>query len=161
MKNLVVYDSQFGNTKSVAEAIGSALAGYGRVMVIHVSDIQAGDISGLNTLFVGSPTQQFSATGAIRNWLDKLPEGSLRGVRAAAFDTRFTKEKIDEVKILSFFASKFGYGAEPIAKRLATKGANLVLEPEGFYVADTEGPLLKQDLERAIAWAMLIRTRSL
>lgn len=153
MKSLVVYDSQFGNTQMIAQAIADQLAGSGTAYAIHVDEVQLGDIPGINLLVVGSPTQQFSATAPIKRWLKILPEGSINAVRAAAFDTRFTQEKIDEIKVLSFFVNFFGYGAESIAKRLIKQGAKLVAEPEGFYVSDTEGPLLSGELERAVAWA--------
>jgi hypothetical protein len=71
-----------------------------------------------------------------------------------AFDTRFTESNIAEAPaILGFFVRIFGYAAEPIAGRLEKKGGELVLPPEGFYVGDTEGPLLEGELERAAAWA--------
>ena len=49
--------------------------------------------------------------------------------------------------------SIFGYAAKPIADRLQKKGGELVVPPEGFYVADTEGPLLEGELKRAVDWA--------
>ena len=152
MKSIVVYDSQFGNTKLIAEAIGRALESFGRVFVMHASDIQPGDLLGINRLIVGSPTQQLSATPAVLNWIKTIPRDGLKGVRAAAFDTRFTEEKISQIKVLPFFVRIFGYGAKPISDRLEKKGAEIVLPPEGFYVADTEGPLLEQELERAAEW---------
>jgi flavodoxin I len=153
MKSLVVYDSQYGNTQKIAQAIADKLAELGTVHAIHVDEVQAGDMMGINLLVVGSPTQQFSATARVKSWINLLPAASLKGVRAAAFDTRFTQEKIDEIKVLSFFVRIFGYGAKPITKRLVKKGAKLIAEPEGFYVADTEGPLLADELARAAAWA--------
>jgi flavodoxin len=159
MKHLVVYDSQYGNTKKIAEAIAGKLAETSSGYAVSVQDVQAGDLAGLSLLVVGSPTQQLSATSAIKGWLDILPPDVLHGVRAAAFDTRFTQEKIDEIKVLSFFVSIFGYGAKPIAKRLVKKGAEMIAEPIGFYVADTEGPLLDQELERAAIWAGQLGTK--
>ncbi len=153
MKSLVVFDSQFGNTQKIAHAIADQLAHSGKAYAMHVDEVQPGDLLGINLLVVGSPTQQFSATSPIKHWLNIMPPAILNGVRAAAFDTRFTQEKIDEVKILSLLVRIFGYGAEPIAKRLVKKGAKLIAEPEGFYVADTEGPLLTEELARATAWA--------
>lgn len=153
MKYLVVYDSQFGNTKRIAESISRELQELGTGSAVKVQDIQDGDLAGLSLLVVGSPTQKFSATAAIKNWLDDLPAGILNGVRAAAFDTRFTQQMIDEIGILAFFVSIFGYGSKPIAKKLARKGAEMIAIPQGFYVADTEGPLLDQELERAAKWA--------
>ncbi|RLD03876.1 MAG: nitric oxide synthase [Chloroflexota bacterium] len=152
MKSIVVYDSQFGNTKLIAEAIGRALGLSGRVFVMHASDVQPGDLMGINRLIVGSPTQQLSATPAVLNWIKTIPRDGLRGVRAAAFDTRFTEEKISRTKVLPFFVRIFGYGAKPISDRLEKKGAEIILPPEGFYVADTEGPLLERELERAAEW---------
>jgi flavodoxin len=153
MKSLVVYDSQYGNTQLIAQAIADQLANYGTAYALHVDEVQLGDLRGINLLIVGSPTQQFTATAPIKRWLKLLPEHIHQGVRAAAFDTRFTQEKIDEIRILTFFVGLFGYGAEPIAKKLVKAGAELVTEPEGFYVTDTEGPLLPGELERAAAWA--------
>ena len=152
MKSLVVYDSQYGNTKLIAEAIGSALEPVGRVFVMHCSDVQPGDLMGINRLIVGSPTQQLTATSAVLNWIKTIPRNGLEGVKAAAFDTRFTEEKINSVKILPFFVRIFGYGAKPIADQLRKKGAEIVLPPEGFFVADTEGPLLEKELQRAAEW---------
>jgi flavodoxin len=153
MKSLVVYDSQFGNTRKIAEAIAEQLTKSGRAYAIHVDEVQPGDLRGINLLVVGSPTQQLSATAPVKSWLNILPPESLSGVRCAAFDTRFTQEKIDEIKVLSFFVRIFGYGAKPIATRLEKKGGILVTEPEGFYVSDTEGPLLNDELDRAVTWA--------
>ena len=39
---------------------------------------------------------------------------------------------------------------------LEKKGGELVIPPEGFYVGDTEGPLLEGELERAADWAKQI-----
>ena len=152
MKSLVAYDSQYGNTKLIAGAIGTALEPTGRVLVMHCSDVQLGDLMGINRLIVGSPTQQLSATSTVLNWLKTIPWKTLHGVNAAAFDTRFTEEKINQIKVLPFFVRIFGYGAKPISKLLEKKGANIILPPEGFYVADTEGPLLEKELERAAEW---------
>jgi flavodoxin len=153
MSGLVVYDSQFGNTKKVAEAVAKGLSGQDPWKVVHIDEIQMEDLARINFLVVGSPTQGFSATTRIKKWLDSLPANSLKGISAAAFDTRFTQEKINEVGILSLLVSIFGYGAKPIARRLVKKGAELAGEPVGFYVSDTEGPLLDQELERAASWA--------
>lgn len=153
MKSLVVYDSQYGNTKLIAEAIGSALESSGRVLVMHASDVQAGDLSGINLLVVGSPTQQLTATPAVLNWIKTIPRDGLKGVKAAAFDTRFSEEKINQIKVLPFIVRIFGYGAKPISDRMEKKGAQIVLPPEGFFVAETEGPLLEKELERAADWA--------
>ena len=153
MKCLVVYDSQYGNTQKIAQAIADQLAQSETAYALHVDEVQLGDMRGINLLVVGSPTQKLSATAPIKRWLNILPADYIKNVRAAAFDTRFTQEKIAENKVLSFFVRIFGYGAQPIARRLIKKGADLIAEPEVFYVSDIEGPLLPGELERAAAWA--------
>lgn len=157
MKSVVVFDSHYGNTQKIAQAIAETLAGYGTAFAMHVDEAQLGDLRGINLLVVGSPTQQLSATAPVKHWLGSLPRGCLKGVKAAAFDTRYTQEKIDQIKILPFFVRIFGYGAKPIARRLVKKGAELITEPEGFFVVDTEGPLLEDELTRAASWASSFR----
>jgi len=153
VKSIVVYDSQFGNTEKIARAISSGLGLSGQARVISVKEIQPADLSDIQLLVVGSPTQGFTATAATRAWLKSLPGGSLQAIKAAAFDTRFTQEKINEVWILTFLVRIFGYGAKSIAELLRKKGAEVILPPQGFYVGDTEGPLLEKELERSAAWA--------
>jgi flavodoxin len=156
MKAMIVYDSMFGNTGKIAEAIGNALGPQEDVAIVQVSEVKPEQLARLTLLIVGSPTQRFSPTGATTSFLKGIPKKGLEGVKVAAFDTRFPESKIDEIRILPFFVRLFGYAAEPIADRLEKKGGELVIPPEGFCVGDTEGPLLEGELERAADWAKQI-----
>ena len=156
MKAMVVYDSVFGNTGKIARAIGHALGSPEDVKMLKVGEVMPEQLAGLALLVVGSPTRQFGPTGATTNFLKSIPKDGLKGVKVAAFDTRFTVSAIEEVRILAFFVRIFGYAAKPIADRLKKKGGELVVPPEGFYVGDTEGPLLEGELERAAEWARRI-----
>jgi flavodoxin len=156
MKAMVVYDSAYGNTQAVAEAIGAGLGPPEDVQVRHVGEVQPAQVTGLDFLIVGSPTQKFTATAPITGFLKAIPSDGLQGVKVAAFDTRFPQSKVDEIRILAFFVSIFGYAAKPIARRLQKKGGEVVAPPEPFYVSDTEGPLLEGELERATAWGQAI-----
>ncbi len=120
---------------------------------MHCSNVQPGDLMGINRLIAGSPTQQLTATHTILDWIKTIPRNGLKGIKAAAFDTRFTEEMVNSIKVLPLFVRLFGYGAKPISDRLYKKGAEIVLPPEGFFVANTEGPLVEKELERAAAWA--------
>jgi flavodoxin len=150
---MVVYDSAYGNTEQVAQAIGAALGDQGEIEVLRVGDVRPGRLAGLNLLIVGSPTQKFSPTGATTRFLKGIPQDGLQGVKVAAFDTRFTEDAIGKVRILAFFVRIFGYAARPIADRLVRKGGELAVPPEWFYVGDTKGPLLEGELQRAADWA--------
>jgi flavodoxin len=153
MKAMVVYDSAFGNTEKVAEAIGQALGPVEDVQVVRVGEVKTEQLFGLTLLVVGSPTQKFSPLGTITEFLKSIPQNALQGVRVAAFDTRIPESKVAEVRILAFFVRLFGYAAKPIADRLQKKGGELAAPPEGFYVSDTEGPLVEGELDRAADWA--------
>jgi flavodoxin len=156
MKAMVVYDSAFGNTEKVAQAIGRALGPAEDVETVRVGGIRPEQLAGLNLVIVGSPTQRFSPLPAISRFLKAIPNDGLAGIRVAAFDTRIPQSRIDEIRILAFFVKIFGYAAKPIADRLVKKGGELAASPEGFFVADTEGPLLEGELERAAGWARQI-----
>ena len=156
MKALVVYDSVYGNTGQIAQAIGQGLGAQEDVQVLRVGDVKPELLPGLTLLIVGSPTQKFNPLGTTTRFLKGIGKDALRGVRVAAFDTRFSPADIEKVRILAFLVSRFGYAAEPIAKRLQKKGGKLAIAPEGFYVTDTKGPLQEGELERAANWASQI-----
>jgi flavodoxin I len=156
MKVVVVYDSAFGNTEKVAQAIGQAIGSPEEVKTVRVGNVVPDQLAGLTLLVVGSPTQKFSPLGTITGFLKGIPNNGLQGVKVAAFDTRIPESRINEIRILAFFVKIFGYAAKPIADRLVKKGGELAVPVEGFYVADTEGPLLEGELERAAGWARQI-----
>jgi len=156
MKAMVAYDSAYGNTEQIARAIGDALGPEEDVETLRVGDVTPERLTDVSLLVVGCPTQKFSPTGATTKLLKSIPKDGLKGVKVAAFDTRFTEAEIEKVKILAFFVRLFGYAAEPIADRLKKKGGELAVPPEAFYVSETEGPLLEGELERAGEWAKQI-----
>jgi hypothetical protein len=49
------------------------------------------------------------------------------------------------------------YAAKGMVNKLKKQGGELIAPAEGFYVEDTEGPLVAGELERALAWAKKIR----
>ena len=153
MNILVIYDSVYGNTEKVANAVGEALGAQHTVKMLRATELQQADLSGVELLIAGAPTQKFNPTPGLKDPLQALPAKSLQGMRAAAFDTRIAEADADN-KVFSFMVKRFGYAAEKIADMLKKKGAVLVLPPEPFYVKGTEGPLQDGELERAAAWAL-------
>jgi flavodoxin I len=152
MKVLVIYDSVFGNTEKIAQAIGNALMSQENVEILHVSDVKPEQLMGPNLIIVGSPTRGFRPTGAIKHFLKSIPADGLKGIKVAAFDTRMSMEDVNS-RILHFLVNIFGYAAKPIAEKLRKKAGELVIAPEGFIVKGTKGPLKEGELERAAAWA--------
>jgi flavodoxin len=137
----VVYTSFYGNTEKVARAIAAAIGAELKKPLLGV--LSAHDLPNYDLLIIGSPTQDGKQMPSIRALLDAVPPDGLKGKKVAAFDTR---HKWKWVKV-------FGYAAPRIAEALKLKGASLIAPPEGFYVNSTKGPLLKDELERAAAWA--------
>jgi flavodoxin I len=153
MNILVIYDSVFGSTEKIALAIAGALSDTHDVHIKGIGEVSLEDLAGVGLLIAGSPTRQFRATPAIVAFLQSIPADGLKGVKAAAFDTRFDADKMSS-KIGGWFVKKFGYAAKPMGELLQKKGAQLVLPPEGFFVDETEGPVTEGELERAAGWAL-------
>ncbi|MHC1716299.1 MAG: flavodoxin family protein [Candidatus Dojkabacteria bacterium] len=137
MKTLIIYDSSFGNTKDIAEAIYKGVSGDKRI--VHVSEFKEGDLKDVTFLIVGSPIQGWRPTESTNRWLGSLSSEILEGVKVTSFDTR--------MKI--FF---HGDAAEKILSRLIDKGGEKLTEPKIFFVKGKEGPLLEGEIERATEW---------
>jgi hypothetical protein len=165
MKVLIVYESMYGNTHTVADHIANGLRPGAEVSVVPVSGADAETVAAADLLIVGGPTHAHgmsrpaSRTQAVekgkepdsgleidpdaegeglREWFDGLPHSD--HTQAAAFDTR-----IDMAPALTGRASK------GIAKRLRHHGFTLVADPESFLV-DTHSHLLPDEDDRARAW---------
>lgn len=149
MKALVVYDSQYGNTERIAQAIAEALRATGEAQAMRVSAMRPEDLSGRDLLILGCPTQGWRPTPATQALLRSLSAGQLRGIGVACFDTRFQKPRW-----------LTGSAAVVMGKRLAELGVSLLKPPESFFVQGTEGPLLNGELERAARWASALAPRS-
>jgi flavodoxin len=153
MKTLIIYDSQYGNTEKIAQAIGNAIGQQGEVEVVRVGMVKPEWLAGVQLLVVGSPTQQFRPTATLKTLLNDIPRNGLYGIKVAAFDTRLTKAEIDKTPPLPFFVRIYGYAAPRIANLLKKKGGELIVPAQGFYVAGMKGPLVEGELERAEKWA--------
>lgn len=149
MSNLVVYDSQYGNTKKVARAIGKSIS----ARVVKAADINISELENIDILVVGSPTQGGRPTPAIQKFFNNIPVKVLAGLRVAVFDTRFLEKDLNFA--LKLLVKTIGYAAPKMAKTLTEKGGKLIAPPEGFIVKDKEGPLAPGELGRAQNWLKL------
>jgi len=145
MKSLVIYGTYFGNTEKIAQAIAERL----NTKAVNVKEFKKEMLDNIDLLVVGSPTRAFRPIDSIKEFIGSLPD--LDGIKVAAFDTRINVDIINS-KLLKFLAKIFGYAAEPMLKKLVKKGGEKVLEPAGFCVKDSEGPLLDGELQRAKEW---------
>jgi flavodoxin len=141
MKALVVYDSGYGNTEKIAQAIGNTIGG--DVKTIRIGAVNPEDLNAIDLLVIGSPTLGGRATPAMQEFLKKLPDSIIKEKNVAVFDTRMTSKMV----------GIFGYAAGKLADSLKKRGASLISSPEGFFVTTGKGPLKEGELERAVSWA--------
>lgn len=148
MSALVVYESYFGNTRAIAEAIASGLAAQA-VPVTQAPELP----EDLTLLVVGAPTQNLglpqpkgrekvmerggsAGDFGVREWLAGLR--GHQGVRAVTFDTSTS--------------TAMGTASKAAVKALKRAGFRAVQRGESFKVTGTEGPLAEGELERAREW---------
>ncbi|MFZ6036340.1 MAG: flavodoxin family protein [Patescibacteria group bacterium] len=141
MKAVLVYDSVFGNTRKIAEAIYSSL-GRDAVMVkaweFHPDVLERADL-----VVMGSPIQAWRPSKNMLEALKRLRPGDLTGKKVAAFDSRYDRR----------FA---GTACFKIARRLTRYGGTLIAKPEHFIVLGHEGPLRQGEVERAASWGRML-----
>jgi len=158
MKALVVYESMFGNTETIARAIASGLGEACDVTLADVATMPSTD--GMDLLVAGGPTHAFglsrpgtrqdavrqgstrpgAATVGLREYLDVSP--MLTGLAAAAFDTKIDKPFVP------------GSAARKAHRRLRGLGCRMLVAPESFRVTGTPGPLADGETKRAERWAI-------
>jgi len=162
MKSLIVYESMFGDTHLVAEAIAAGLSANG-VMddadVVEVGTAPTSIGTDVDLLIVGGPTHAFSMSrpssredasrqageqaiisqgSGIREWLENVTVPT--GLAVATFDTKVSKPHLP---------GSAGHAAE---KRLRRKGCRIIAPAEDFYVTGTRGPLNTGEQVRARSW---------
>lgn len=174
MRAVVVYESMFGDTRQVAEAIGDGLAVGFEVTVVSVSQVATDQFDGVDLLVVGGPThvrgmsrpktregaldqaaqpesgiafEPGAAGPGLREWFTKLTDAPKH---AAAFDTRVQMPPLVT-----------GRAAPKIAHSLQRSGCHLVAEPESFLVTAKQPALVAGERERARRWGQTLAADAL
>jgi flavodoxin len=149
MNTFIVYDSQFGNTERVAQAIADTLRAFGQASAVRVDPAHPVSFQGVDLLILGCPTQGMRPTPAMQSLLGNVSSQRLSGLAVACFDTRFRG-----------FLWKSS-AAPRMARQLRTLGVEPLVPPESFFVQamKKEGPLLAGEVERAATWARMLREK--
>jgi Flavodoxin domain len=165
MRSVVIYESMFGSTRKVAEAVAEGLAPCSQVSVVSVTEAVPADVDGVDLVVVGAPTHVHGMPRAstrkgaremaekpdsmiellpgadvgpgVREWLESL--GQLE-IASAAFDTRLKGPSVVT-----------GRASKTIGRLLARHGAKSAAPAESFLV-DKRGTLLEGELGRARSW---------
>ena len=135
---LVVYESYFGNTRTIAHAVAEGLRLEGVAPTVQeVSAAVPTDVTGYHLLVVGGPTHAFGL--------------SRESTRADAENhDHMVRTRAEKVRHLPMSA------AQAAGRMLKRRGYTLVRKPTGFVVQDVEGPLGCGETERAIEWGRTV-----
>jgi hypothetical protein len=170
MSAAVVYESMFGNTKSIAEAIADGLAGVfspSEAVALPVSAASPELLADLDLLVVGGPTHMRRMTS--RRTRELRAAGSRVGPSAGTVVEEWEMAAVTGVRewlstlstVPGFRAAAFdtrlsympAVGAGPlIALGLRCRGYKVDPVPRCFFVQSAHGPLKEGEAERARAW---------
>jgi Flavodoxin domain len=174
MRALVVYESMYGNTHTIAIAIAAGLSASHEVTLVPVTRATRELVATADLVVAGGPTHMHGMSTAssrrmaaeaaakegselamdpdadcpgIRGWLSGTGTG--RGL-AVAFDTRLSGPPLFT-----------GRASRSISRLLKARGYRLLTAPESFLVTK-QGTLLEGEEARARTWGALIgeETRS-
>jgi len=164
MRSLVVYESSYGNTRQVAEAIADGCRRAGPATTVRAADFDPNTLAELDLLVLGGPTHAWSMSrpktrqaaitkpgrgtppaeaglgeSGIRELLGRLPRP---GCPVAVYDTR-----IGGPALIT------GRASVAIARRLRRMGIRPIGGPRSFLVSRASR-LRDGELERARIWGI-------
>jgi len=173
MRALVVFESMFGNTKEIAEAVAAGLAERMDVELVEVGvapTTLAGDVG---LLVVGGPTHVMGMSRP------STRQDAARQLAGAAEDAAAAKEVVSKgvgirewltgvdlgrpAPAVAVFDTKLrsplpGSAAPKAARLLRRRGARVV-DRRSFYVLGTPGPLRDGERDQARRWAADLAAR--
>jgi flavodoxin len=163
MKVVIVFESMFGNTRALADAVADGLSGVGAdVALVEVGLVAPQELAGCQLLVLAAPTHALTmsrpesradavhrgadpshARGGVREWLDTvdevLPPTAPRPM-VAVFDSRVSKARHWP-----------GSAAGAMARAMRRHGFTVV-DRASFYVQDVTGPVVAGERDRAREW---------
>jgi hypothetical protein len=171
MRAVVIYESMYGNTHQIAEAIAQGLARFGTAAAMSTVAATIGEVADADMAVVGGPTHAWSMSrastrraaaegaGKAGSDLQLEPDASGPGVRewlaqhgdslvlGAAFDTR--------IKMPSMIT---GSAARAIARQLRRHGVAQLARAQSFFVTK-QNQTLPGETERAQRWGEELASR--
>ena len=148
MKGIVVYDTTYGNTKAIAEALAETLKESGvEVDLFYVKDVKKLSAEDYDFLVLGSPTKFGTMSFTFKRFLGKV-KNEWVNKPFAAFDTE-NPENIEKAEA----ENKEWSVAEKIAERLKEKKLRQLLPVLKAVVFGQKGPLKEGEIDRAQDYA--------
>jgi flavorubredoxin len=139
VKVYVVYDTRYGNTNRVAEAIVKGIKEIGQVEAVLMKPEQTepAELLDCDFLLIGSPNHYGGPTKDIKGFIDGLGKIGLEGKPGALFDTYLG-------------AGFYEKAVKRMEKRINEKvpGLKLMLPGLSILVEKSKGPIVEGELPR-------------
>ena len=114
MKAIVIFDTLYGNTQKIAEALANGLKETGtEADLVNIHQVRTEELSKYNLFVIGAPTQYLTASKPMKELLERLEGLDFAGKYGFAFDTKLGSP-------LSGSAAKY------IEKKLAKVGLQII-----------------------------------
>jgi len=164
MRSLVVYESMYGNTRQVAEAIADGCRRAGPASVVRAADFDPSTLAELDLLVLGGPTHA---------WSMSRPKTRLAAITNPGHGTPPVEAKLDESGIRELLGSLgrpgcpvavydpriggpaliTGRASAALAHRLRRRGVRPIGKPRSFLV-NRASQLRSGELDRARLWGI-------
>lgn len=133
---VVCYESKYGNTERLAQAIGEAMRRLGGmdVTVTPLRRIDAAELGRYDLILVGGPTHFGGPTRRVTRFIEAMARGNLAGKGVAVFDTYLGED----------FEKSVNRMEEQI--RATLPGMHIVAPGLSIRVADMKGPIVDGEL---------------
>ena len=149
MKGLVLYDTYYGNTQMVAEAIADQLRSEGHEAELRsVRERHSGPPQG-DVMFLGSPVRMGSVTGRVKRYVKELDEDTWKNKPIIVFTTTLAlpedptdKQKESQDKWDRTAGVKLGDAAR-------SRGLNALEDHLWVEVRGMKGPLVETGIDKA------------
>lgn len=152
MKGVVAFDSFYGNTRQVAEAIADELRKSGHEASLLYLRQSREVPSEADFLIVGSPTRMGRMTGKAKRILKKLRTEAWKSRPIGVFDTHVPLPD-DPAEREKRFKWVVPGAAGKLASLAEKRGLKVLGKPLRCAVKDMKGPLADGEIDKARAYA--------
>ena len=145
-KAIVVYESKYGNTKRVAEAIieGMKQAGEIDCKLVATGEIHTDELAKYDAALFGCPNHGQIPSRGMTTFIDRASTVDLSDKVGAAFDT--------------YMGGNKGVAVKKLERKIREKlpGLSLIVEGHSAEVAGRQGPLLEGEIPKAIEFGKAV-----
>jgi len=137
-KAIVLYDTKYGNTKSVAEAVSEGIRGAGvECVVMKIEEIHTLELANFDLIVFGCPNHNQAPSLTMQKYIDRVAAVPISGKSVAAFDTYTGLNK--------------GIALKKLEAHIKDKLRGVFLVAPGFSarVKSRTGPVAEEDLPKA------------